>query len=136
MAYRIENYIIFLIVIFLLIHNLLAQKYQISCNKPIYINEISQKTLFTKDDDSILTNDKAKHFMGSLISTVFIHQLSTKHFDLEKTESKAIAGGVTFSIGILKESYDEFVKKKKFSWEDLIADAAGIAVGLILVNQP
>ena len=136
MAYRIENYILFLTVIFILIHDLPAQKSQISYNKPPYLNEISQKTLFTRDVDHILSNDKAKHFVASLISTVFVHQLSTKHFDFEKTESKTIAGGVTFSIGILKESYDKFIKKKKFSWEDLIADAAGIAVGLILVNQP
>ncbi len=123
-------------VIFLLIDDLIAQKYQISCNKPPGLNEISQKTLFIKDVDYIIATDKAKHFMASLISTVFVYQLSTKHFHLEKTESKAIAGGVTFSTGILKESHDKFIKKKKFSWEDLIADVVGITVGLILVNQP
>jgi uncharacterized protein YfiM (DUF2279 family) len=86
--------------------------------------------------EPFLKTDKAKHFMISIMSTVFIHQICYKNLDINNRDSKVIAGSMTLGLGVLKESWDKYRKKREFSWKDLIADAAGIAVGFILVNQP
>lgn len=70
------------------------------------------------------------------MSTAFIHQLCNKNLDINSNDSKVIAGSITIGLGVLKESWDKYRKKREFSWKDLIADAAGIVVGFILINQP
>ena len=86
--------------------------------------------------DKMTTPDKAQHFMGSLISTVLIYKICQDPFDMTKSNSKIYATGITLGLGVSKELYDHSRLKGLFSWRDLLADLAGIGVGLILINQP
>lgn len=86
--------------------------------------------------DKMTTPDKAQHFMGSLISSVLIYKICREPLDMPKSNSKIFATGLTLGLGISKELYDRSQSKGLFSWRDLLADLAGIGVGLILINQP
>ena len=74
--------------------------------------------------------------MGSMISTVLIYKICQDPMEIQKTNSKILATGVTLGLGISKEIYDHSRTQGVFSWKDLLADLVGIGVGLILVNQP
>ena len=74
--------------------------------------------------------------MGSLISTVLFYKIFQDPLQMDKSKSKVFAVGITLGLGISKELYDSSQTKGIFSWKDLLANVAGITVGLILVNQP
>lgn len=84
----------------------------------------------------LLKVDKAKHLVGSMIGTVLIYKISNVHLDIESSESKIISTGIMLSFGVGKEIWDKKRKSTGFSWADLLANGAGIILGLILVNQP
>lgn len=84
----------------------------------------------------LVGSDKVQHFMASLISTVFVYKFSEVHLRMEKSHSKQVAVGFSLSVGIFKEIRDSRQPKNIFSWRDLLADVAGIGVGLVLINQP
>jgi uncharacterized protein YfiM (DUF2279 family) len=86
--------------------------------------------------DRFLAPDKAQHFMGSLISTVFFYKVFESHTDISSTGSKYLGSGITVGLGISKEILDSTEPNNHFSWKDLIADITGLAVGLIIINQP
>ena len=84
--------------------------------------------------DRYFAPDKAKHFMAGMIATIFIYQ-SFKN-QLTPKENRYLAGGATVSLGVLKEIYDKSKPENHFSWKDLLADALGMGMGFVLVNQP
>jgi len=86
--------------------------------------------------DTYAAPDKAQHFMGSMISTVLFYKIFQDPLQIENSNSKYLAVGITLGLGVSKEIYDGTRSKGAFSWKDLLADMAGIAAGLILVNQP
>jgi putative lipoprotein len=86
--------------------------------------------------DRFLAADKAKHFTASLISTVFLYKIFEKGLSIDQQEGKIYSFSLTISLGLSKEIYDKSRPGNYFSWKDLLADAAGIAAGLILINQP
>jgi uncharacterized protein YfiM (DUF2279 family) len=86
--------------------------------------------------ENLTSPDKAQHFMGSMISTVLFYKIFQDPLQMENSSSKVLAVGITLGLGISKEIYDSSKSKGRFSWRDLLADMAGIAVGLVLVNQP
>ncbi len=90
----------------------------------------------TKFSDRLFAPDKARHFMGSMMSTVFIYKTAEVHGNMDVKPGKSLATGITISLGILKEIWDGSKPRNHFSWKDLIADGAGIVVGLVIVNQP
>ncbi len=86
--------------------------------------------------DPFFAPDKAQHFIVSAISVAFIYNVNRRHFKVAGRQSKTIAAGVSVSFGILKELVDMTSPRHHASWRDLAADIAGVAAGLILVNQP
>ncbi len=90
---------------------------------------------FSKNKDSFFASDKVQHFMVSLMSTVFFSKLLQKAGN-EKSDARIAGGGISFALGLGKEFRDSTRKNNHFSWKDLAADVAGIAIGLVLVNQP
>ncbi len=89
-----------------------------------------------KISDSFWGADKAQHFMGSLMSTVLVHQILHRSCKRDFRSSRNIAIGFSFSLGILKEIRDSRQPGNHFSWKDLLADVAGIAAGVVLLSQP
>lgn len=84
----------------------------------------------------LVGSDKVQHFMASLISTVFVYKFSEVRLHMKRSHCKQAAVGFSLSVGIFKEIRDSRQPKNVFSWRDLLADVAGIGVGLVLINQP
>jgi uncharacterized protein YfiM (DUF2279 family) len=84
--------------------------------------------------DEWIAPDKAKHLIASMIATVFSYNLSKSNFNLSEDNSKFIGVSFSLSLGIAKEIRDSFKENNFFSYKDLIADLAGIGIGMILIS--
>jgi uncharacterized protein YfiM (DUF2279 family) len=78
--------------------------------------------------------DKGRHLVGSMISTVFLAKLNQQMFSLDKDASRAWAVSITFTLGVGKEVIDAQSPSNRFSWPDLVANIAGIALGIVLLE--
>ena len=80
--------------------------------------------------------DKVYHFCGGAViggGTTAI----AEHNGWSEGDARALAFGVTLTLGAAKETYDLTVKKTNWSWKDLIWTAAGALTGnLIAVSIP
>jgi len=78
-------------------------------------------------------NDKVKHFFCS-----YTAMLTFTAIAIIKWESP-VAWSITFGIamailvGVIKEFYDLYIKKSKFSVADLVADAVGIIIAYLII---
>ncbi|GAB4366822.1 MAG: hypothetical protein Kow0042_07000 [Calditrichia bacterium] len=93
-------------------------------------------TVNRKISSPLVKPDKIQHFTMSLISTVLFYKLSETELKINPGPSKQIAAGLTFGLGIAKEIRDSTRRNNYFSLKDLLANLAGIGVGMILINQP
>jgi len=50
-------------------------------------------------------------------------------------ESLPISSALSFSAGLLKELNDNRGKNGFFSWKDMVANAAGIAVAAVIISN-
>ncbi len=82
-----------------------------------------------------LGRDKVAHFSTSLFLTCWSYGLSQDIFEQKSNDSRYLAVGVTLSMGLGKEGSDRYIRKGKWSWEDLVWDAGGILCGLVLINN-
>ena len=87
-----------------------------------------------KLSDSWWTGDKAQHFAGSFICTVFLGKLSQKQFAYNVPQAQMFGGGITFALGLGKEIRDSRNPDNIFSVKDLVADIAGITAGILLLG--
>jgi uncharacterized protein YfiM (DUF2279 family) len=78
-----------------------------------------------KPKDRMLSEDKFKHAGMSFAITSFSYAA---------TENKAAAVSAAVTAGLLKELYDRR-HKRPFSVKDLMWDAAGIALGYVMIKQ-
>jgi len=82
-----------------------------------------------------LGKDKIAHFSSSVAVTCWSVGISNDIIGESKDSSRLMGAGFTLSLGLVKEGYDRYIQKKKWSWEDLVWDMAGITCGLILINN-
>ena len=79
--------------------------------------------------------DKLQHFSYScLISLGCQYVLVNKQNNTEE-ESLPISSALSFSAGLLKEINDNRGKNGFFSWKDMVANAAGIAVAAVIISN-
>jgi len=136
LLHRIPVHISLVLIVFLVVNTLLGQDEEPAPLPPgsaFMEREFSPPFL---KPGKIFAIDKAQHFMGSLISTVFFFKIFEDPLQISADQSKIYACGITLSLGISKELYDRSHPDNRFSWKDLIADLAGITCGLIIANQP
>lgn len=84
--------------------------------------------------DQWFGQDKAHHFMASAFLTGFSNYALRQEFDQPQGTANTVSVGLVLSIGIAKEIYDGLSGKGTPSFKDIIADAAGIAVGVLILN--
>jgi uncharacterized protein YfiM (DUF2279 family) len=101
-------------------------------DQSFFRNEISSSD--TVKSDSWFAIDKGQHFIGSFFSTLLITQVNNRYFNVDKINSKNLAIGITFSFGLAKETIDSQKPNNKFSWKDLMADVAGIATAIAVLE--
>jgi len=97
--------------------------------------ESAKEIKIQKWHDSFIARDKAQHFLGSFILAGTIGLAGQRFADAGKRESLQTGATISFSLGILKEGYDITRPGNRFSWKDLLADAAGVGLALIVFNS-
>ena len=102
--------------------------------KPINIEQVSLHNALSDrgssgQPDRWFAMDKFWHFSASFVTVGAAYQFSTDRVRLSKPWPATLALGGTFTLGVSKEFYDLAGPGKRFSWKDLVADAAGICVG-------
>ena len=85
--------------------------------------------------DNWFAIDKLQHFSYScLISLGCQYILVNKQSNTEE-ESLPISSALSFSAGLLKELNDNRGKNGFFSWKDMVANVAGIAVAAFIISN-
>ena len=131
----------------LLVVALNAQSYENIMLKPVvkannmsinFIDEnyprLNPGGIYSQSSSSWLAPDKGNHLVGSMISTVFIGKISQDIFDQQSGDAKVWGAGITFSLGLAKEIFDSQSKGNRFDMQDLVANVAGIVLGIVLLG--
>ena len=82
--------------------------------------------------DRWLGIDKLQHLLFSTHLSLLSYKVSRDSYHNTTTTARAESVGLVFSLGIGKEFLDSNKPNDRFSYRDLIADALGIGLGLIL----
>lgn len=82
--------------------------------------------------DAWLAEDKIQHFTVSMAATTMGY--GAGRLALDHDQARTTAAATAFALGIAKELAD-VRRGGPFSFKDLVWDAAGVGLGLILVNR-
>ena len=116
-----------LILLILLAGQCLAQKEMISADSLNHNLKRSTK-------DHWFGQDKAHHFMVSAFLTGFSYYACKQEFGFSRQQANTAAVGFTMTIGVGKEIYNSVSGKGTPSFKDVIANAAGVAAGILILN--
>jgi uncharacterized protein YfiM (DUF2279 family) len=86
--------------------------------------------------DQWLARDKARHLLASFMLTgAAMYHLHFRE-GWTPSESRIAGAGVTFGLGLAKEWRDLFKPEpyNRFSWKDMVADLAGIGLGILFLE--
>jgi uncharacterized protein YfiM (DUF2279 family) len=87
-----------------------------------------------QQNDRWIALDKAQHFTFSALFVLAGQYVLTDKAGLSEGEALPIACGGALALGLAKEVADaNRPRHPLFSWKDLVADAAGVAVGAAIV---
>ena len=111
---------------------LLANSDSLRSKVPLRTRSFDEAVAAAPERDAWLGEDKFKHFAMSFAVTAFAFAGARSVFDADTSLGFAIATGST--AGLLKEFYDR-ARGRPFSKRDLVWDAAGVAVGVIMARQ-
>jgi uncharacterized protein YfiM (DUF2279 family) len=75
--------------------------------------------------DRWIAPDKAAHVFAGFW-TAGVGYAAASRLDAEAPERRAAAVAAGLTAGVAKEAFDALVQRERFSWKDLVADAAGI----------
>lgn len=82
-------------------------------------------------EDPWFGQDKAKHFLASMLLTGSATYLAHAKADIPQSQSQIIGIGFAVSLGFIKECHDQMRPFGRFSWKDLAFDMLGIGVGIL-----
>ena len=82
--------------------------------------------------DRWISVDKLQHFLISAHLSFYTYKVSRESFNNIPATARIEATGLVLSIGIGKELLDSRKPKDRFSYKDLIADALGIGLSLVI----
>jgi putative lipoprotein len=85
--------------------------------------------------DRWLAWDKVEHFGISAYLSFVSYKIYHDFYHNHKESSLYFSSGLTFSLGLGKEIYDEKTPNGKFSYKDLVADILGIGLGLWIATR-
>ena len=79
--------------------------------------------------------DKLQHFSYSCLISLGCQYVLVNKQNNSEEESLPISSALSFSAGLLKELNDNRGKNGFFSWKDMVANAAGIAVAAVIISN-
>ena len=93
-------------------------------------DQIPSSNSDSTNNEGWFSSDKGFHFLGSFMTTVAGAKSFERFSNWESKPSIIVAASVSFSIGLGKEIYDSSRPDNKFSYKDILANVAGILVGI------
>ncbi len=96
---------------------------------------VTNTSVSANSGDQWFGKDKLKHAGVSAFYTIFSHKLLRHHFDMSKNDSVRLSVGFTLTLGLSKEYYDSKHPEETSSFKDIVADIAGIAVGIYIATR-
>ncbi len=83
--------------------------------------------------DMWIARDKAMHASASLLLTLSGQYMLTDKAGLSDAQALPVSAATTLALGVVKEIADSRRSVgPHFSWRDLVADAAGVALGALI----
>ena len=79
--------------------------------------------------------DKLQHFSYSCLISLGCQYVLVNKQNNTEAESLPISSALSFSAGLLKELDDNRKENGFFSWKDMVANAAGIAVAAVIISN-
>jgi putative lipoprotein len=98
------------------------------------LNE-NEKRDSSKTSDKWLAPDKLEHFGVSAYLSALCYEIYHDFYNNGEKSSVYFSCGLTFSLGLGKEIYDQRRPDGKFSYKDLAADFLGIVAGLWIATR-
>jgi uncharacterized protein YfiM (DUF2279 family) len=95
----------------------------------------SEKPDTLKISDRWLAWDKVEHLGISAYLSIVSYKIYHDFYHNRKEPSLYFSSGLSFSLGLGKEVYDEKKPDGKFSYKDLVADILGIGLGLWIATR-
>ena len=83
----------------------------------------------------LVANDKIMHFTSSAFMTCWNYGFSRDIMAQNHQNSIVFAVSITGSLGFAKEISDKHLKKTYFSWKDITFDLAGVALGILIIQN-
>ena len=77
--------------------------------------------------------DKVKHFFCSYTAMLTFTAIAIIKWESPITWSVNFGIAMAILVGVIKEFYDLYIKKSKFSVADLVADAVGIMLAIFII---
>ncbi|HPG39366.1 MAG TPA: hypothetical protein PLP19_01130 [bacterium] len=84
--------------------------------------------------DRWIAKDKVHHLAASAFLTGFGYYAANKEMQFSCKAAQNFSVTFSFSFGLLKECYDGTYGKSAPSYKDIVADLAGIGIGLMLLK--
>ena len=81
-----------------------------------------------------LHKDKLYHFFFSYTAMLTFTAIAIIKWESPITWSVNFGIAVAILVGVIKEFYDLYIKKSKFSVADLVADGFGIIIAFLIVG--
>jgi len=84
--------------------------------------------------DRWIAKDKVHHLAASAFLAGFGYYAANKEMQFSCKQARNFSVTFSFSFGLLKECYDSTYGKSFPSYKDIVADLAGIGIGLMLLK--
>ena len=98
------------------------------CGLSLVIHHPEPDTLMVSD--KWIAWDKLEHLGVSVFFSGVFYNMFHDFYNNERKSSTYFSATLTLSLGLGKEFYDKKTPKGRFSYKDLVADIAGIGLGL------
>jgi uncharacterized protein YfiM (DUF2279 family) len=84
---------------------------------------------------SYIGKDRVAHLVISTSLSYWNYEFSREVLQQSNADSIVYSVSLTALIGTGKELSDKYGKKTKFSWQDMVYNGAGIALGVIIAKN-
>ena len=89
----------------------------------------------SKVKDDWIAIDKAQHFSYSCLISLGCQYVLVNKFKNTEDASLPVSSALSLGAGLLKELNDNRGRSGYFSFKDMVANMAGIALAALIINQ-
>jgi uncharacterized protein YfiM (DUF2279 family) len=123
------------LVLFLICYTFLAGVIRADTPREVPIIGDTQQADTLQVSDKWIARDKLEHFGVSAFLSGVSYSVFRDFYNNDRKSSVCLSAGLTFSLGLGKELYDQKTPRGRFSYKDLVADVLGMGLGLWIATR-